>query len=520
MVSSPIRTGRIALSLIFFSVYLFAFLDLSGTIPAHLTIGLLHLQFVPSAIHFFKLFGLVGSGFIFIIFLTFIFGRVYCSSICPLGVLQDITARISRRLTRRKRYHFAQPYRKLSYAVLILVVITAFAGFLLPLNLTDPYSNFGRIISGLMRPLIILMNNGIAALIEKNDLYTIPRVAFKNFSLVTTLYSTAILIALMLTTMWHGRLFCNTLCPVGSLLGLVSKYALFKVKIDKLHCNRCGRCATSCKAECIESSTHTIDSSRCVNCFNCVGVCPSNGINYNSRKTAVTESANLPETDQSRRQLFGGTVSLLSLSALSFIPREIETGKPSTIPEKKKNPVCPPGSKGFGHFNETCTACHLCVSLCPTQVLKPSILEYGLIGFLQPHLDYHSSFCNFECRLCGEVCPTGAILPLVAAEKKLLQLGKSIFIKENCIVYTRKTACGACSEHCPSKAVQMIPYEGKLRIPKVTQDICVGCGACEYACPTKPFKAIYVDGHRLHKKAKKPTEKKLEQKKTTEDFPF
>jgi ferredoxin len=118
------------------------------------------------------------------------------------------------------------------------------------------------------------------------------------------------------------------------------------------------------------------------------------------------------------------------------------------------------------------------------------------------------------------VCPTGAILPLLASEKKLLQLGKSIFIKENCIVYTRKTACGACSEHCPSKAVQMVPYEGSLKIPEVTQEICVGCGACEYACPTKPYKAIYVDGHILHKKAKKPTEKKLEQKKTTEDFPF
>jgi ferredoxin len=520
MASSPLRIGRIALSLIFFAVYSFVLLDLSGTVPANYTRGVLHLQFVPSVIHFFSLISIVGAGFILILLLTFIFGRVYCSSLCPLGVLQDITARISRWITHRQRFHFAKPYKKLNYSILILILITAFAGFLLPLNLTDPYSNYGRISTGLVRPVIILINNSLVAIIEKMGLYSLPRIAFKNFSLIATFYSAGILIALILATMWHGRLFCNTLCPVGSLLGLVSKYALFKVKIDKLHCNRCGRCATSCKAECIESTTQSIDASRCVNCFNCVGVCPSNGINYSFQKSAVTESAIHAETDQSKRQLLGGTVALLSLSALAFVPREIETGKPSIIPEKKKNPVCPPGSKGFGHFNETCTACHLCVSLCPTQVLKPSVLDYGLSGFLQPVMDYHASFCNFDCRLCGQVCPTGAILPLLAEEKKVLQLGKSVFVKENCIVYTRKTACGACSEHCPSKAVQMVPFEGRLKIPKVTQDICVGCGACEYACPTKPYKAIYVDGHRLHQKAKKPAEKKLEQKKTTEDFPF
>jgi polyferredoxin len=520
MASTPLRKGRIAFTLIFFVANSIVLLDLSGKIPVDLTSGVLYLQFVPSAIHFFKLLYLAGGGFVFIILLTFIFGRVYCSSLCPLGVLQDITARITRWLTHRKRFHFAKPYRKLNNSVLVLILITAFAGFLLPLNFTDPYSNYGRISTGLARPLLILLNNGVAMLLEKIDLYTLPRIAFKNFSLVATIYSVVILIALALATMWHGRLFCNTLCPVGSLLGLISKYALFKVKIDKSYCNRCGRCATSCKAECIDSTVHAIDASRCVSCFNCIGSCPSKGITYSFRMKETFVEASIQETDQTRRKLFGFTAVFLSFSALAFVPREIETGMPSTVPEKKKNPICPPGSKGFEHYNETCTACHLCVSLCPTQVMKPSVLEYGLSGFLQPMLDYHSSFCNFECRLCGEICPTGAILPLLAEEKKLLQLGKSVFVKENCIVYTRKTACGACSEHCPSKAVQMVPYEGSLKIPEVTQDICVGCGACEYACPTKPFKAIYVDGHQIHQKAKKPTEKKLEQMRTTEDFPF
>jgi len=520
MASSPLRLGRIALSLIFFAVYSFVLLDLSGTVPVRFTSGVLYLQFTPSALNFFQLLSFSGAGFIIILLITFIFGRVYCSSLCPVGILQDFTARITRRITHRRRYHFSKPYHLLSIVILILVAVTAIAGFILPLNLTDPYSNFGRISNGLTRPAIILLNNVIATFLEKVDLYTLPRIAFKNFSLVATLYSAVILISLAFATMWHGRLFCNTLCPVGTLLGQISKHALFRIRIDKLYCNRCGRCATSCKAECIDSTTHSIDSSRCVNCFNCIGTCPSNGISYTRNQKAGTVIDPIPSTDHKRRVLFGGAAALLGFSAMGFIPREIETGKPSTIPEKKKNPVCPPGSFGVGHFNATCTSCHLCVSLCPTQVLKPSVLDYGLSGFLQPVMDYHASFCNFDCRLCGQVCPTGAILPLLAEEKKLLQLGKSIFVKENCIVYTRKTACGACSEHCPSKAVQMVPFEGRLKIPKVTQDICVGCGACEYACPTKPYKAIYVDGHRLHQKAKKPTEKNLEQKKTTEDFPF
>jgi polyferredoxin len=520
MASSPLRSGRIALSLISFALYSLVLLDLSGTIPLGFTRGVIYLQFAPSVIHFFTLMSLAGVGFMAILLLTIIFGRVYCSSICPLGILQDITARITRRLTHRKRYHFEQPYRKLNYTMLILVVVTATAGFLLPLNLTDPYSNFGRLSTGLARPLLVLLNNSIAALLEKIDLYTLPRIAFKNFSPVASLYSAVILGLLALSTMWHGRLFCNTLCPVGSILGLLSQYSRYKLRIEEPHCNSCGRCASSCKAECIDSAARTIDGSRCVSCFNCMDNCPSNAISFSFRQVTSTIPSARPEADQDRRKLFGGALALLSLSALAFVPREIETGKPSTVPEKKKNPVCPPGSIGFKHFNETCTACNLCVSLCPTQVLKPSLFEYGLSGFLQPRLDYHASFCNFECRLCSEVCPTGAIVPLLAKEKKLLQLGKSIFVKENCIVYTRKTACGACSEHCPSKAVQMVSYQGSLRIPKVTQDICVGCGACEYACPTRPFKAIYVDGHILHQKAKKPTEKKLEHRKTTEDFPF
>ncbi|MDX9905515.1 MAG: 4Fe-4S dicluster domain-containing protein, partial [Bacteroidales bacterium] len=192
----------------------------------------------------------------------------------------------------------------------------------------------------------------------------------------------------------------------------------------------------------------------------------------------------------------------------------------ATVPVVRQFPVTPPGAQSQERFNKLCTACHLCVSACPTHVLQPTYFLYGMTGFLQPRMDYITSFCNFDCVLCGEVCPTGAILPVTTEEKKRIQLGKSYFIKENCVVYTHNTACGACSEHCPTKAVQMVPYKDKLTIPEVNNTICVGCGACEYACPTDP-KSIYVDGNPIHLVAEKPPEIRIEEKiDYKEEFPF
>jgi len=138
---------------------------------------------------------------------------------------------------------------------------------------------------------------------------------------------------------------------------------------------------------------------------------------------------------------------------------------------------------------------------------------------MQPVMNYHKSFCTYNCTACTDICPTFALRPLVLEAKKLTQLGKVNFIKDNCIVKTEKTACGACSESCPTKAVYMIPYEGNLLIPEVNVDICIGCGHCEFACPTVPYKAIFVNGNPVHLTAKKPLNVPSEMK-TPVDFPF
>jgi ferredoxin-type protein NapF len=204
---------------------------------------------------------------------------------------------------------------------------------------------------------------------------------------------------------------------------------------------------------------------------------------------------------------------------MASVRKRIFVFGPDTFSKRIEYPVTPPGSVSQHHFTRACTACHLCVSACPTGVLQPSLFEYGLAGMMQPFMDYDVDFCNYECTRCSEICPNGAILPLTAEEKLTTQIGVVRFEKHNCIVHTDGTACGSCSEHCPTQAVKMVPYIGELTIPEIIPDICIGCGACEYACPVTPYKAIVVDGHLEHAIAQKPEETELEEK-PLEDFPF
>ena len=152
-------------------------------------------------------------------------------------------------------------------------------------------------------------------------------------------------------------------------------------------------------------------------------------------------------------------------------------------------------------------------------MLVPSYREFGLASVMQPYMNYHKGFCAYECIRCLEVCPTGALMPLTLEAKKLTQIGKAVFIKDNCIVNTEKTACGACAEACPTKAVHMIPFEERLVIPETKDEICIGCGHCENACPTTPYKAIFVNGNPVHQAAKKPVNTQTDLKKP-EEFPF
>ena len=517
---------RVGVSILFFSLILFLFLDYRD-IGARAAAGaVLYLQFVPSLMSFVKTAALGATGFIGVVVLTLLFGRVYCSFICPLGALQDGIGFLARKKKkgRRRGHRHRVPQNRLRYPILLLTVVSLITGSAFLLNLLDPFSSFGRIAANLFRPLVLAANNFGAAILAPLGANALYRVQWAVLAPLSVGVAVATLILVAWLSARHGRLYCNTVCPVGALLGLVSRASACRIGFDTDACRGCRLCEDVCKAHCIDIANKTVDASRCVGCYNCLAVCRDQGLRFENRWRRHKLAAQ-PENGR-RGFILGLALGLTGLAADAFgqQTRPIQS-RPTTIPENITTPVSPPGSMGIAHFTSTCTACHLCVSACPSRVLVPSFFQYGLSGMMQPRMDYRSGHCNYDCTICSQICPSGAILPIGMEKKKLTQVGVAKFIKANCVVHTDKTNCGACSEHCPTKAVLMVPYPNAankpLVIPEVNPDLCVGCGGCEHACPTKPYKAIYVEGNVVHQTAKKPLEKKIDEPVDyKEDFPF
>lgn len=513
-----LRKLRIIFSALFFIPLTIIFADITNSIPAGAINAATYLQFMPSLLKFISIAGLTSAGFIIIILLTSLFGRVYCSSVCPLGVMQDLFNWLSKKITRRKKFLFSRPMTVTRLAFLLIPVLLILAGYIIPAALLDPYSNFGRIVAQLFKPVVVFVNNIISYLLALAGIFSVYTYDVKAFNPVPFILALAVFAFVGYMSFRRGRLFCNSVCPVGTLLGLVSRFSLFRIKIDEDNCKVCGACEKACKASCIETDTKQIDYSRCVMCLDCMQVCPTGGIEIKSGFTKLTTGSEAE--DPGKRKFLGSAFFFIAASLPAAAQKQIQITKPSTKPIFRKFPASPPGSVSIERFNTYCTACNLCVSACPTQVLQPSFLEYGPAGIFQPWLDNSAGFCNFDCTICGDVCPTGAIAPIRLETKKLTQLGKAKFVKDNCIVFTQKTDCGACAEHCPTKAVHMIP-EKNLMAPEVREEYCIGCGACEYACPTKPYKSIYVEGNPEHLAAKKNEEvTKPVEVNTKEEFPF
>ncbi len=546
---------RVVVALAFLALTTLLFVDFERLGESYAP-AVLYLQFVPSLLNFTQTLALAATGFIVVLVVTLLFGRVYCSTVCPLGTLQDIVIRLADKVRKPRKVKFKpqKSYPWLRYGVLALTVGLFLSGSMLGLSLLDPFSNFGRIAGDLLRPMYVVVHNGFGQLLESFGMYGPFPLHWKAPPLATLAFPALFLLGLIGLSAFKGRMFCNTLCPVGALLGLVARFAMFKIQIPKDACTICAQCSIHCKAGCIRLKTQEVDFSRCVACFNCINVCEAHGIGYarswpvkrqptsstpvspGERGVVLPKPVDLAkrrpsplnphphgERGVSRRTvLHAGVTALVGLAGLpGSNPTEAKPSNrlPSRIVNLRTWPVAPPGAGAIARFNELCTACHLCVSACPYDVLQPALLDYGLSGLLQPHLDFTTGYCSYECNRCGQICPTGAIRPLNLATKQTTQLGVARFVRDNCIVHTDHTACGACDEYCPTKAVHMVPYRDGLSIPQVRQELCVGCGACEKACPVRPHRAIYVEGLSVHRLARRPVAKPLEQE-ALDAFPF
>ena len=463
-----LRKIRITLASIVFILCAALFLDGSGTVSSWFG-WLAKLQFLPA------LLALNLAVVIVLIVLTLIFGRAYCSVICPLGIMQDGISHISSmRKGKKARFRWSPEVKCLRYSVLALFIIALVAGLTSVSALLAPYSAFGRIATSLVRP-----------------------------ALPTAIIAGVTLLVVGILAWIGGRTYCNTVCPVGTVLSFFSRFSLLRPVIDADKCRNCRACEHKCKASCINIDNHEIDYSRCVDCFNCLDSCRFGALKYrmawNRKACGASGTA---QDNAGRRAFISSSVIAATAIALKAQEKKVDGGYAAVTAKKapeRTNPIVPFGAVSLRHFHQHCTGCQLCVSQCPNDVLSPST---SLERLMQPEMSYENGWCRPECTKCSEVCPAGAILEITPEEKTAIHVGTASVDLDLCVVNRDNVNCGNCARHCPAGAIKMVMKnpddENSLRIPTVLEDRCIGCGACEFLCPSRPYSAIYVNGRIDH----------------------
>ena len=473
-----------------FTLITLLFLDFTGTLHAYLG-WLAKIQFLPAVL------ALNVVVIVALVALTLIFGRIYCSVICPLGIMQDLLAKLR---FKKNRFSYSPEKRWLRFAVLVVFIGLLVANMGSIAGILAPYSSFGRIAQTILQPAYIAANNLLASAAESMESYAFYSREVWLRSLPTLIVAIVSLLFITITALIGGRTYCNTICPVGTVLGYLSKFSRLKIVVDADRCKNCRKCERNCKASCIDIKNHTVDYTRCVACGNCLNQCSFNAISYGHKPTIDKE--NQTASAAGRRQFLVGTGLALAGAALAQEKKKVDGGLAvieDKLQPKRNTPIVPPGSISASNLAHHCTACQLCISECPNDVLRPST---ELNSFMQPYMSYERGYCRPECNRCSEVCPTGAIKLITLADKSSTQIGHAVWVKKNCIPSEEQIPCGNCARHCPTGAIQMIHPNGDEdlpEIPAINTERCIGCGACENLCPARPFSAIYVEGHEVHK---------------------
>lgn len=489
-----LRKIRIVLATVMFIGITWLFVDFTGT-AHHCFSWMPKLQLLEAIL------ALNVVALVILIVMTLVFGRIYCSIICPLGILQDIIGWVGKKV-KKNRYTFSKALSWLRYTMLGVMVVALVAGIGSIVQLLAPYSAFGRIATTLLQPLYKMGNNVLAAISEHYDNYAFyhTETGVPNITIVLTI-ACVTLVVLAVLAYRNGRTYCNTICPVGTVLSFLSRFSWMKIQFDADKCKNCSLCTKNCKAACIDFKSHQVDYSRCVVCGDCIESCKFGALQYSSSTRDTRDTSNT-SVDPSKRSFLLAS-AMMTTAAIAQEAKMTDGGladiEDKVAPERQ-TPLTPPGSLSARNMAQHCTGCQLCISECPNEVLRPS---GDWLHLMQPTMSYELGYCRPECTRCSEVCPAGAIKPIQKEEKSSIQIGHAVWVKKNCIPLTDGVSCGNCARHCPVGAIEMVPSdpddEESLKIPVVNESRCIGCGACENLCPARPFSAIYVEGHEVHK---------------------
>jgi ferredoxin len=486
-----LRLTRILLATVFFVGLTLLFLDFTGTL--HHWLGwMAKVQALEAVL------ALNAVVIALLVVLTLVFGRIYCSVICPLGVMQDVFGWLGKK-SKKNRYTYSKEVKWLRYSMLVIFVMALLTGVGTVFQLLAPYSAFGRIMTMIFQPLWRLGNNILASFAESMDSYAFYSTEVWMKSMPVLVIAALTIVVLFVLAWRSGRTYCNTICPVGTVLSFFSRFSFLKIRFDSDKCRNCSLCSKNCKASCIDYKTHTVDYSRCVVCGDCLKSCKFGALKYDSGKQSKQPADN---TDPGKRSFLLAS-AMATTAAMAQEAKKVDGGFADLADKAaptRQTPLTPPGSLSERNFAQHCTGCQLCVSECPNGVLRPSS---DLMHLMLPTMSYEHGFCRPECTRCSDVCPAGAIKPLDNIEMSSIQIGHAVWIQKNCVSVTDGVECGNCARHCPAGAIEMIALneddEESPYVPSVNESACIGCGACEYVCPSRPFPAIYVEGHEVHK---------------------
>ena len=374
-----LRKIRITLATVCFVLINLLFLGVSWGLSQHIA-WVAKIQFLPA------LLALDYAMLLILIVVTLLFGRIYCSVICPLGVMQDVISHFNRR---KNRFTHSPALTWLRLAMLVVLVSAVALGIGSLVALLAPYSSYGRIATNLLQPLYLWCNNGLASIAEHYESYAFYSREVWMRSLPTFIIALLTLCIIGVLAWRGGRTYCNTICPVGTVLGYVARFSWLKVYFDADKCRSCSLCTKNCKASCIDYKSHTVDYTRCVACGNCLDKCKFDALHYGHPKKQESKSEKqAPATDQARRAFLVGGAIVAADVALAQAGKKVDGGLAvieDKQPARRTVPLTPPGSQSAANMARHCTACQLCVAKCPNDVLRPST---DLKTLMQPTMSY------------------------------------------------------------------------------------------------------------------------------------
>jgi ferredoxin len=391
--------------------------------------------------------------------------------------------------------------------VLIVFLIMASMGAL-QIGLLDPIVMMYRAMATVFAPASDMVVSTMERTASQVDLHSLsldslkfgPGVATRIF--VGSFWIGVLFLVLLAANLWYPRFFCRVLCPLGALLGLLSRFSLFRINRDVDKCTDCNLCLTRCEGA--SDPQGKVRVSECVSCMNCLDDCPDDALAFTPIGLDRNQVVHGPDLTR-RRLILAGVTGLLAFPLLRNNGRATdENFSPSMIR--------PPGSVSELEFLKKCIKCDQCINVCPTNVLQPATLEEGGFETLwTPVLNFNISHCQLKCTLCSEVCPTGAIRKITVAEKLgkgafqaegPVRLGTAFINTSRCLPWANDIPCVVCEEVCPvsPKAVQTRDEEVKdvfgkrviLNRPFIVPDLCIGCGICQAECPVADQPAVYV----------------------------